>query len=265
MFKPDKTGIYEVSTGEDTFRQSWYYSNDEGGYDYFGLEDEYAGFVFEAGRSYPVYFEKRSDDQADELDYTIARIASPTKLTVTSRKPSSETVTFVKGIDTATFEDVTAEVLFEDGSKTVVSEYEDDLYGRSLNLDFCRKNDDGTYESMWYGRAEEGDYVYRIWYGRTREDAVYTEDIPVKIVSMADADATELKTGTQDIQNKDGKFLLRFRPEESGHYEISFNAPLSDVRVYDEDGKKVGMERDDYAIYTTLNQDITYYFKHKDR
>lgn len=76
MFKPDKTGIYEVSTGEDTFRQSWYYSNDEGGYDYFGLEDEYAGFVFEAGRSYPVYFEKRSDDQADELDYTIARIAS---------------------------------------------------------------------------------------------------------------------------------------------------------------------------------------------
>ena len=69
----------------------------EGGYDYFGLEDEYAGSVFEAGRSYPVYFEKRSDDQADELDYTIARIASPTKLTVTSRKPSSETVTFVKG------------------------------------------------------------------------------------------------------------------------------------------------------------------------
>ena len=67
---------------------------------------------------------------------------------------------------------------------------------------------------------------------------------------MADADATELKTGTQDIQNKDGKFLLRFRPEESGHYEISFNAPLSDVRVYDEEGKKVGMERDDYAIYT---------------
>lgn len=263
VFKPDKTGIYEVSTGEDTFRQSWYYSNDEGGYDYFGLEDEYAGSVFEAGRSYPVYFEKRSDDQADELDYTIARIASPTKLTVTSRKPSSETVTFVKGIDTATFEDVTAEVLFEDGSKTVVSEYEDDLYGRSLNLDFCRKNDDGTYESMWYGRAEEGDYVYRIWYGRTREDAVYTEDIPVKIVSMADADATELKTGTQDIQNKDGKFLLRFRPEESGHYEISFNAPLSDVRVYDEEGKKVGMERDDYAIYTTLNQDITYYFSIK--
>lgn len=56
MFKPDKTGIYEVSTGEDTFRQSWYYSNDEGGYDYFGLEDEYAGFVFEAGLKLPGIF-----------------------------------------------------------------------------------------------------------------------------------------------------------------------------------------------------------------
>lgn len=270
VLKPETTGLYDVKCSRCA--QDWRYVNEDGEVEEFYPYDDdgYTGTMLQGGRIYLLKFNKASDSKETEYDCTVTRIPSPVKLTVTSREPSSEIVTFVKGVESGDFRNLKAEVEFEDGSKSIVTDYNEDEYGRYLHYAFCKKNEDGTYEDLLYEDAAEGDYVYRVYYGRYG-DRVYAQDIPVKVISIENAEKTDITTGTQNIQNEDGKFILNFRPEESGRYAISFNVPISDVRMYDADGNYIraydkdgnyaGVEREGYAIYTTLVKDTTYYIR----
>ena len=272
VFKPETTGIYDINhTGR--WAPTWRYVNDKGDITEFYEEDDfYEGKVLAAGRTYLVYFNKDDDSTETECDCVITRIASPVKVTVTSCNPSVDKLVFVEGIDEVRLDNIEAEVIFDDGSKaTVTDAYLSDDYGRYLKYELMKKDESGNYIEQDGDEIPAGDYVYRVSYGRESENVVYADDIPVKVISLEEAEKTELKTETQNVQNKNGRVVLAFRPEESGRYEISFNVPISDVRMYDAsgnsirtndaDGNYAGVEREGYAIYATLLRDTSYYIR----
>lgn len=272
VFKPETTGTYDINHTSG-WAPTWRYVNDKGDITEFDDEDDfYEGKVLAAGRTYLVYFNKGNDSIETEYDCVITRIASPVKVTVTSCDPSVDKLVFVEGIEEVRLDNIEAEVIFDDGSKTTVTDNDPtDDYGRDLRYKLMKKDESGNYIEQDWDEIPAGDYVYRVSYGRESENVVYADDIPVKVISLEEAEKTELKTETQNVQNKNGRVVLAFRPEESGRYEISFNVPISDVRMYDAsgnsirtndaDGNYAGVEREGYAIYATLLRDTSYYIR----
>ena len=272
VFKPETAGIYDINH-TSRWAPTWRYVNDEGEITEFYDEDDfYEGKVLAAGRTYLVCFNKDDDSTETESDCVITRIASPVKVTVTSCDPSVDKLVFVEGIEEVRLDNIEAEVIFDDGNQTTVTDaYERDDYGRYLKYELMKKDESGNYLEQDWDEIPAGDYVYRVSYGRESENVVYADDIPVKVISLEEAEKTELKTETQNVQNKNGRVVLAFRPEESGRYEISFNVPISDVRMYDAsgnsirtndaDGNYAGVEREGYAIYATLLRDTSYYIR----
>ena len=261
-FKPETTGLYDITCSGIAAENG--HLNDEGEIDYTRdvADYDYNGFDLKKGKSFLVRFYKYDDTKETEFDCTITKIEPPVKLTVTSRIPSDEVPTFVEGRDNVYINEVEAEVLYEDGSKKYVSEFDDDKYNRCLHCELMQKDEDGNYSKVDNWGIPAGDYVYRVWYGRISGDVVYAEDIPVKVISMAEVAEAELSTGTQKLENKNGRTFLKFHPSEAGRYEISFNVPVLDVRVYQaEDNRRISAERKDYAAYATLEKDTGYYIE----
>lgn len=266
-FKPDATEIYGMNFNSSNFKQKWYYLNEDGEAEQLWLDDDNQK-ILSAGMTYLIYFSNDAGSQK-EYDYVIDRATTPEKLTVISEIPSP--VVFIKELKNVNFSSsLSAEVTFTDGSKRIVFVNEEDSYKRYLSWNLMKKDEDGNYNEIEAGIWDEvpaGDYIVRVSYGRSWEETgrIYAEDIPVKVISLADAEKTELKTGTQSIQNKNGANYQKFCPEETGRYEFSFNIPVRLTGV-DEKGKFISDYwyenlTPQYTFYANLTKDVVYYIQ----
>lgn len=268
-FKPDVTEIYDVNFNGDGLRQEWYYLNEEGDTERFWLDNNQE--ILSAGTEYLIYF-SNSAGSYKEYDYIIDKAVTPEKLKVVSEITSP--VVLIKEFKNIYFNNelgrLSAEVTFADGSKRMVFVGEEDSYERCLAWDLMKKDEHGNYSEVesgiWGEEVPVGDYVAQVSYGKRWEKTgrIYAEDIPVKVISLAGADKTELKTGTQSIQNKNRENYQKFCPEETGRYEFSFNVPVRLTGV-DENGKFFSNWYEgvtpQYIFYANLTKDNVYYIQ----
>ena len=170
---------------------------------------------------------------------------------------SPNPMTFTEGFDDVRLDKLKGTVVFDnDTTKAVSMGYED--YDNDLSY-MLVNSDDNTVDTL---NLPAGEYFYKILYNR-----IQVASIPVAVVEPEiTADLKADNAGT--VKNNGSQMIVSFTPENSGKYELNFNAGVRSVKLAtkNEDGTytQINSWSNDYdnlySVYATLNAGTTYYF-----
>lgn len=219
-FEPDVSGIYADKFDKIQIKPTWYYAY-EGDDSWSKLSDGYwlhgNEHQLEAGVRYLVYLKKNSISHEKELNYILSKKSAVTKVEVKSYKPSL--MVFIKELEKVDIDGVSAEVTFEDQSKHTVVPYEEDEFGRYLCVELMRKTENGDYESLGFeDEVTAGNYVYRVYYKENSYSDVYAEDIPVKVISVADISELAINKENKLTASEGDIIVLKLNTSEENTY-----------------------------------------------
>ena len=259
-FTPWKDGYYHFEwqsakgNGNSTgFDRKWYRIEDGKPvlYDnYWGIEDGNSELI--KGTQYVIGIKSATDNPVT-LNITKEPVAVEMKNLVYSPNP----MTFTEGFDDVRLDKLKGTVVFDnDTTKAVSMGYED--YDNDLS--YMLENSDGN--AVDTSNLSAGSYSYTISY-----NGIKVASIPVAVVEPEIT--ADLKADNAGIvKNSGSQMIVSFTPENSGKYELNFNAGVRSVKLAtkNEDGTytQINSWSNDYdnlySVYATLNAETTYYF-----
>ena len=196
---------------------------------------------------------KSAEDNPVTLNITKEAVAVEMKNLVYSPNP----MTFTAGFDNVSLDKFKGTVVFDnDTTKAVSMGYED--YDNDLSY-MLVNSDDNTVDTL---NLPAGEYFYKILYNR-----IQVASIPVAVVEPEIT--VDLKADNAGIvKNSGSRMIVSFTPENSGKYELNFNAGVRSVKLAtkNEDGTYTQINSwsnyydNLYSVYATLNAETTYYF-----
>ena len=196
---------------------------------------------------------KSAEDNPVTLNITKEAVAVEMKNLVYSPNP----MTFTAGFDNVSLDKFKGTVVFDnDTTKAVSMGYED--YDNDLSY-MLVNSDDNTVDTL---NLPAGEYFYKILYNR-----IQVASIPVAVVEPEIT--ADLKADNAGIvKNSGSQMIVSFTPENSGKYELNFNAGVRSVKLAtkNEDGTYTQINSwsnyydNLYSVYATLNAETTYYF-----
>ena len=196
---------------------------------------------------------KSAEDNPVTLNIIKEAVAVEMKNLVYSPNP----MTFTAGFDNVSLDKFKGTVVFDnDTTKAVSMGYED--YDNDLSY-MLVNSDDNTVDTL---NLPAGEYFYKILYNR-----IQVASIPVAVVEPEIT--ADLKADNAGIvKNSGSQMIVSFTPENSGKYELNFNAGVRSVKLAtkNEDGTYTQINSwsnyydNLYSVYATLNAGTTYYF-----
>ena len=187
------------------------------------------------------------------------------------REPEAESVeiisggedgtTFIENLDYIGFYNLQVKVTLDNGEEEILSDGEEDNYGKYLRFGLYQQLEDGSLGSNRIedmSRVPAGEYVYKAFYGEKESN----NGIPVTVIPLKDAESLVLEAdGEQNFSMDAEAVLCKFSPTESGEYEIWVNAVVG-IDVIDENGEDQGwLDNRFQNMYMNFEAGKTYYLQ----
>ena len=240
-FHPEKEGKYyfrlaDQSTSLTIFRENM---DEEGNNSYRQIYFSENEPLYFYDSDYYLGFESNSKDQTEFL---IDQVPEVTSVTVKSYSPAN--LSFIENLQNVQLDALEVQVKFSNGIEKALTLNDTDNwdeYDNHMEVRLYQKTDTGREIPVYSLKPHAGDYLFRVTYGEGHAD------IPVIVTPVGDNKAENLIPGEEKkSENVSGNLLYSFTPAEEGRYEITFNVPVRNIKIADENGT---------CILSTANHD----------